>query len=485
MRHAILIMAHRDIDHLCHLIEYFCRNCDVFIHLDAKAGLGDGIVDRLRGYAQVCLVSREYGVNWGGTSVLDSELALLSSAYEYERYDYFHLLSGQDYPVKPLNYFLDYFERNRGKEFLQWVPIPNPQWERNTYRRFQYFYPYDVAQEHENPRQWVMEQVHEQERKGLRRPIPDEFNVLYGSSQWFSITGKAAKVLLDYTHNCPAFRNRLWMTFAPEECYVATVLLNLLDQQSVVHFNCRFIRWRYENGNRPANLGQEHFRHLMGPDILIARKFDERYSQPLVSLIDKYLVNENDEIVVSDNGGWDYDGYLRYEYDWRFCEFVSGLCADSNVRTAVDIGCGTGYYVAHWRKCGLSFAGYDANPHTRRLSQRLLDDDVPCGVADLTADLSDADVFELVVCKDVLSYIPVERLELAVSNLSRLSSWCVIVSWYVSEIHQGVAHHTLDESEVRDMFGRYGLVPDRIQTNRLRKVMSQDKCLVLVRNTIN
>ena len=106
MRHAILIMAHRDIDHLCHLIEYFCRNCDVFIHLDAKAGLGDGIVDRLRGYAQVCLVSREYGVNWGGTSVLDSELALLSSAYEYERYDYFHLLSGQDYPVKPLNYFL-------------------------------------------------------------------------------------------------------------------------------------------------------------------------------------------------------------------------------------------------------------------------------------------------------------------------------------------------------------------------------------------
>ncbi len=110
---------------------------------------------------------------------------------------------------------------------------------------------------------------------------------------------------------------------------------------------------------------------------------------------------------------------------------------------------------------------------------------MPCGVADLTADLSDADVFELVVCKDVLPYIPVERLELAVPNLSRLSSWCVIVSWHVSENHQGVAHHDLKENEVRDLFRKCGLIPDRMQTNRLRKVMRQDECLVLVRNLIN
>lgn len=44
MKHAILIMAHKHFDHLKHLIEYFNRDCFVFVHVD-KRSLFNGEID--------------------------------------------------------------------------------------------------------------------------------------------------------------------------------------------------------------------------------------------------------------------------------------------------------------------------------------------------------------------------------------------------------------------------------------------------------
>ena len=478
-------MAHKNVGQVRRLIDYFREDCDVFIHFDRKAGLSQESLEPLRQCPYVRLVSCEYEVNWGGTSVLESELALLGEVFGYGEYDYFHLFSGQDYPIRPLGYFLDFFERNKGREYLQYVNIPNPRWEQGTYRRFQYFYFYDLAQGRENPRKWVHEQVQDQMRRGVKRPIPDEFDVLYGSSQWFSITQEAARTLLEYTRDKPAFYNRMWMTFAPEECYVATILLNLLDQKRFVRSNCRFILWRYENGNRPANLGEEHFASLLDRDLLFARKFEMPCSERLLGLIDRYLAYGGEELpTVSDSGAWLYDGYLAYEYDRGFCALVGHLCAGLSVKTAVDMGCGPGYYVANWRSHGLDFAGYDANPHTRELSRRMLPaDDEPCGVADLTEDLGEADVFDLVVCKDVLPYIPGAKLDKAISNLARLSRSYVLVGCTVSDRQSQMRHFRHDAQVIIGCFADHGFVLDKDRTRELRISMKpQEYYLFTLKN---
>lgn len=36
MRHAILILAHKNVDQLCRLVRYFDHDCDVYIHIDKK-----------------------------------------------------------------------------------------------------------------------------------------------------------------------------------------------------------------------------------------------------------------------------------------------------------------------------------------------------------------------------------------------------------------------------------------------------------------
>lgn len=109
MKHAILIMAHKNVDYLCRLVKYFDKDCDVFLHIDKKQNIAPDELLRLNGYKQVKLISRAYNVNWGGTSILDCELFLLRTALAQSNADYFHLISGQDYPLRPLPRFLEHF----------------------------------------------------------------------------------------------------------------------------------------------------------------------------------------------------------------------------------------------------------------------------------------------------------------------------------------------------------------------------------------
>ncbi len=486
MKHAILIMAHKDIDHICKLASYFSLQCDLFIHIDKKSHLNKDDIERLRSYNQVKSVSQKFDVNWGGTSVLDCELDLLQKAFNSGDYDYFHLISGQDYPVRPLQFFLDYFEHINGKSLIQYVRLPHSNWEKGTFRRLQYYYPYDYASGKKDPRRWVRMQVRDQMRKGIKRPIPDEFDYLYGSSQWFSINWNAAKTLIDYTKESPSFYNKVWMTFAPEECYVATVLLNLLDKEAIEQSNHRFILWKYENGNRPANLGVEHFRCLLESDYLFARKMEKPHCTELIPLIDKYLHSKGN-VKVRRNGAWDYDGFLRYGYNASFSEYVARLCLDISANSALDMGCGSGYYVAHWRKRGLPFAGYDANPFTVELSKLLLPKgDTPCGIADLTDDLKVPNQFDLVVCKDVLPYIPMKWIKKAISNLALLSSHLIVLSWHVPEELSDIPCHHITEEMIVDEFRKIGFVVERYLTMQLHYAIKNEnnECCVLIRNNM-
>ena len=481
MKHAIMIMAHKNVEHLCRIIGYFNRQCEVFIHVDKKTRFSLHEKEMLKRMGQIRFFSQKYEVNWGGTSVLECEMFLMRKALEQSDADYFHLLSGQDYPVRPLSEFLDFFEQNDGKEFIQYSQLPHPHWEDGTYRRLQYYYPYDLASDKEKPREWVREQVKQQVIRGLKRPIPDEFDHLYGGSQWFSITRKAVKMLLEYTRDHPSLYQRMWMTFAPEECYVATVLVNLLNKDSIQSTNFRFIHWHFENGNRPANLGKEHFHYLLEKECFFARKMESPYCEDLLPYVDKYLLADS-EIQQTTTGAWKYEGYRKYEIEGAFGDFVVRFCQDVSIVKALDIGCGAGCYVSQWRKRGLQFAGYDANPYTPALSQLLLPDgDTPCGVADLTDTLEIAEPFDLVVCKDVLPYIPSEMEHVAIHNLAALSSHFILLSWKVPTSLEGVCFRKMQEEDLLAHFEEEGFVVERYITTMLHMTLNRQDCCMLTK----
>lgn len=68
-----------------------------------------------------------------------------------------------------------------------------------------------------------------------------------------------------------------------------------------------------------------------------------------------------------------------------------------------------------------------------RMDERILqpEGENPCGVADLTSELDIKTSYELVVCKDVLPYIPQTLENKAIKNLTRLSSRFILLSWNI------------------------------------------------------
>lgn len=426
MKQGILIQAHKDFDQLYHLIEYFKTDCYVFIHLDKKAAFTKEQVNLLQEMEQVKGVYRKYSVHWAGFSILKCELFLLREAMRFPEIGYFHLISAQDYPIKPLKDFLSFFHEP-SKEFLNYTHIPNPGVESNTFQRFEYFYLFDYLDRTEKAKRFILKSIRFQQKWGIKRTIPQQFEHIYTGSAWFSITREGASVLLMYTKKHHAFYNRLKFTFCPEETYVTTVLVNLMEKKKIENCNYRFIRWNKENGSNPSNLGLEHFHYLHECRDFFARKFDKINNKEIIHLIDKYLLQESPMATTSE-GGWIYDGFLQYKFDKNVMFALFDCFIHSKSATVLDCGCGAGNYVAALRRLGVNAVGFDSNPYTTSLSSILLPEgDSPCEHYDLTDDFDDDDKFDMVICIDVLHCIPNKLREKAVSNLCKLTSKNLVI----------------------------------------------------------
>lgn len=427
MKHAILIMAHKNYSFLHHLIEYFEHDCYVFVHIDKKSEITKDEIACLRQMPQVAGVYQKYSVHWGGFSILKCELFLLKTAMKNCDADYFHLISGQDYPIKPLSYFLDFFKED-GLNYLFHIHLPNPRWEHNTYERFQYYYLFDLLRDKKKGIRWSNRIIKWQKKIKYKRRIPDYFDHMYGGSQWFSLSVDGLKEILIYTQKHPRFLRRLHYTFAPEECYFATVGTNILRKETIRNNHCRFIRWSHENGNYPANLSMKHFHFLVESKALFARKLEMPLSENLLKNIDSLLLSLT-KFSITETGGWVCNNYLQYCYHKEILLLVHDFCIRRNITSVLDMGCGSGVYVAALRRLGIPTTGYDANPYTPILSANLLPNgDCPCGIADLTEDLEAEEKFDFVICMDVLTYIPHPYRKKAVSNLEKLSSKYILIS---------------------------------------------------------
>lgn len=118
-KHAYLIIAHGQFEILRNMISSIDddRN-DIFVHIDRKVvDIPELKVKRSALY----LLTERLDVRWGDYSQVQVELELFSFAKKHEMgegYQYYHLISGQDMPIKDQNYIHDFFDSHAGKEFI-------------------------------------------------------------------------------------------------------------------------------------------------------------------------------------------------------------------------------------------------------------------------------------------------------------------------------------------------------------------------------
>lgn len=116
MRHAFLIIAHAEygiLQTLIGLLDHSC--CDIYIHIDKKSKLPNTLK---ASYSRIFLLKKRIDTRWGHVSLIKTEMLLFETALANGPYDYYHLLSGTDLLIKPLDYFFDFFNKYKGKEFV-------------------------------------------------------------------------------------------------------------------------------------------------------------------------------------------------------------------------------------------------------------------------------------------------------------------------------------------------------------------------------
>lgn len=435
MKQAILLLLHKNVGQANRLINYFQGECNIYIHVDKGGTLTKQDIDSLRSQRGVVTVLSKYHVHWAGFSILRAEMLLLKEALKNCDNTYFHLLSGQDYPIRPLQDFLGYFSHTSDLGYIGCQHLPTPVQDNNTLYRLQHYVLSDyIPTKNPEGKKKVWDIVDWQKKHGLRRRIPDYFDHLYGGSAWFSVSRPVADFVYKYTYKHPAFYRRMRFTYIPEEIYVPTVILNSPYASGVVsNNNCRTILWNHEGIDcSPINIEEDRFRDLLSNPIgFFSRKFDLHSGKHTMELIDQYLLSFS-PVEKLPNGGWKNKNNLHvYNYDEWLCNGIISFCKMLGLQSVCDFGCGSGWYVSKMFHSNIKAVGYDANPFTPELSALMLGlkGRNLCGICDLTEDLCNKEPFDLVLSLGVGAYLSPKAESTFINNLKRNAGKYIILTW--------------------------------------------------------
>ena len=294
--HAFLIIAHNQFNMLEKLI---CalddeRN-DIFIHIDAK--VRDFDFDHflsLAKHSRVIFTDERVNVTWGDYSQVKTEIVLLKKAIACENadkpYQYFHLISGVDLPIKTNDYIHHFFDEHNGKEFIHFTDNRVTQLSVN---RLQY---YHFFRRRRNTIFKILSQLLLRIQKALHINRLKKRNLLVQKGcNWFSVTGQFAHYLFDHLEEyAGVFKH----TYCADETFVQTVLVNSPFKDNLYMPDCsdnheacmRLIDW--ERGN-PYVWRSEDYDAIMHSPCIFARKFDMNIDSEIVEKIIQALKLEN------------------------------------------------------------------------------------------------------------------------------------------------------------------------------------------------
>ena len=300
LRHAYMIITHGSFDILEAQLRFLdSENADFFIHLDTHVAEFD--FDYYRAIpkkSSVTFVDR-IRISWGHYSLAECELILLKAAVK-GNYDYYHLLSGVDVPVKSREYIENYFAERNGTNFLCFQNAEITPYHRE---RVKYYYPCQRwnIRNHAVRLGLRMVTTYAQKLVGVdrtRKYAPGY--VFQKGTQWFSITHELALYLVEHEQE---IYEKFHSTFCADEIFIHSLVMNspflstlpetAFDSAQGHRACCRYIDW--ERG-KPYSFTEAEYEELISldGDYLFARKFDSKNHGEVINKLFAYFGGEND-----------------------------------------------------------------------------------------------------------------------------------------------------------------------------------------------
>lgn len=299
-RIAYLILAHRSPSQLNELVRALRGTASgIFIHVDLKARI-EQFEAALRHWQRVVFVTKRTAVWHLGYSTVLATLELLRTACAQERFDYYVLLSGDDYPIKRDDEILQFFSKqNRGFIGHYEMRPGRLEYGLTVRKRYQDFFLF-------NERWAASHKIPERLSATLERlamlAVPDAKPALpvYRGSQWWGLPHDMVTYVLSRMESLAWFKLRWYFRFRElsDEMLIHTLLLNspfrercfIEAPENKPYKNIcplHYIDWSPRR-ETPAHLGIEDWEKMKNSKYLFARKFVSPASSLLQQAVDEY-----------------------------------------------------------------------------------------------------------------------------------------------------------------------------------------------------
>lgn len=239
------------------------------------------------------------GAAWATFSVVNSTLESMKHFAPFD-YDYFINLTGQCYPLQSAA-SIDKFFDGKNVGYMEEFPMTRNQpthwgksggldrFENSYYRNSVYVLFYYLLNK--------MTSSNKETRRFIRIPRINKrppYNLEpYGGSAYFCLSKQQVSYILEYLKDKPdliAFFNR---TFAPDEMFFQTIIMNSPLRDTIIGDNLRYIDWFKQGVPLPALLTVDDADSLLNSSKLFARKFDLEIAGEILDLIDKSVQKSN------------------------------------------------------------------------------------------------------------------------------------------------------------------------------------------------
>ena len=203
---------------------------DFYIHVDAKFSIESHA--EVAKIPNVYLINNRVDVQWAAFSTIQAELNGLQEILDSARtYDFISLMSGQDYPIKTVDYMHEFFERKKGKLLLKYRAFSG-EWEEGMNRVNRYH-----LTDFKFKGQYFLERLINKLVKRTDQPKGMKF---YGSSMFWVISPEAAEYVLLTVDRDPKMKRFFKFSWAPDEFLFQTILLNSPFAGQVINENCHY-----------------------------------------------------------------------------------------------------------------------------------------------------------------------------------------------------------------------------------------------------
>ncbi len=268
---------------------------DIYLHIDAKSSMDPEGLDKVLKYSRLHAFKR-FRILWGDATQAACQMFLLRKAAE-GCYDYYHLISGCDLPLMSAGELNRFFEKNKGKQFINFDS--------------------DGPSEHENcryihPMQPLLARIPDK-RSPLasflyhiddvfvnRQKAKGKTTGLSRGANWADITHDLA---VDFLSHEKELLRRIRFAFSADECILQTYCRDYAKEKWELYgtdhdydgSNLRKVDWERSAGFSPYVWRIGDYDDLMSCGLLFARKFDWDTDHEIILKIRETLLNRNGE----------------------------------------------------------------------------------------------------------------------------------------------------------------------------------------------